>query len=499
MKRIVASCLLLLVVATGCQKTPGKIIVSKKNTEQLIEMASAHNGQKQDADAMDAPKRYETTFKGASEKLIVEADANIALPNAIELPILRVEAANFSQEMVSRVFSVLCGDADMNVSQTVMTKSEYEMRIVEAKAQLSTETNETTKSMLERQIAEYEQAIQSAPEEADLLPADGTLQVEDIINQNTGEKIGSRTLLRATGISSTGRRLQFHVSNNATYSGKSTYVIEHPDGTKEIIAPSSNSTLRFQFDSVSLLGPNMGEGDLMLDATEMSLTDETPEESILSITPKQARIIAQEFLDKTEIKEQSIANVQLYSNRDQSFSDGNESVERQMYVVRCLRNVNGILVASTGDEMYVDAEFSVQWNYESCLLFIDETGLVGFRWKCPLEIKETVVKSAKMLPWSDIQNIFENMVVIQASPSAKSRPDGETLTFLLDRVELSLQRIIEQNSYTSGLLVPVWNFYGRYRYDKADGTSNYTSEIPFWPQLSINAIDGSTINILQGY
>lgn len=505
MKQAIVWCLLLIMLITGCQKTPSEEIVSKKNTDRMIEMASASNEQLQiDAAAgirscYGIPNRYEKTLKGVSGKLIVQANADIIVPSVAEMPVLSVEATNFSQEMVSNIFSEFCGDADMNLSKNVMTKHEYEARIIETKARLTMETKDTVKEILQSQIAEYALAMQNAPEEAELLPADGTLQVEDITNQNTGEVIGSRTLLRATGTSSEGRRLEFHVSNNVTYSGKSTYVIEHADGTRELMSPSSSSILRFQFNDALLLGPNTGEGDLVMDATEMSLTDEMPKKSILSITPNQARMIAEEFLKAAKITEQSIENVQLYSSWNQSFTDGNESVERQMYVVRCLRNVNGVSVASTGDEMYTDSEFSVQWNYESCLIFIDDTGLVGFQWKSPLKIKKAVVASAKMLPWSDIQNIFESMIVIQASPAAKSRPDGETLTFVLDRVELSLQRIIEQNSYTTGLLVPVWNFYGRYRYDKIDGTSNYTAEIPFWPQLSVNAIDGSVINMLQGY
>ena len=65
------------------------------------------------------------------------------------------------------------------------------------------------------------------------------------------------------------------------------------------------------------------------------------------------------------------------------------------------------------------------------------------------------------------------------------------LQYKIDRVELCLQRIAEPDSLYTGLLVPAWNFYGGHEYMQLDDNSV--------PLLSINAIDGSIIDIAKGY
>jgi hypothetical protein len=57
---------------------------------------------------------------------------------------------------------------------------------------------------------------------------------------------------------------------------------------------------------------------------------------------------------------------------------------------------------------------------------------------------------------------------------------------------------MERDSYTTGLLVPVWNFYGTFSFpDEQDAreVSHYEEN----PVLTINAIDGSVIDLGKGY
>ena len=72
--------------------------------------------------------------------------------------------------------------------------------------------------------------------------------------------------------------------------------------------------------------------------------------------------------------------------------------------------------------------------------------------------------------------------------------------FLIDRITLSLQRIIEPDATYQGLLIPVWNFYGAetsgYKTGDTEQTWNSRTAASF---ISINAIDGSIINIDKGY
>ena len=69
----------------------------------------------------------------------------------------------------------------------------------------------------------------------------------------------------------------------------------------------------------------------------------------------------------------------------------------------------------------------------------------------------------------------------------------------LTRARLSLQRVMERNNFTSGLLIPVWNFYGRAVSAYASGETYDNAPYDGGPLLSINAIDGSIIDLARGY
>ena len=71
--------------------------------------------------------------------------------------------------------------------------------------------------------------------------------------------------------------------------------------------------------------------------------------------------------------------------------------------------------------------------------------------------------------------------------------------YTITSVRLSLQRISEQDSFTSGLLAPVWNVYGYQTVFRKDKNQSEDYPVSLWPLLTINAIDGSVIDIYKGY
>lgn len=73
----------------------------------------------------------------------------------------------------------------------------------------------------------------------------------------------------------------------------------------------------------------------------------------------------------------------------------------------------------------------------------------------------------------------------------------EEIAYTLTEVRLSLRRIAEQNSVESGLIVPVWDFYATVRIAAKDGRVAYQESSD--PILTVNAIDGSVIDIAKGY
>lgn len=73
-------------------------------------------------------------------------------------------------------------------------------------------------------------------------------------------------------------------------------------------------------------------------------------------------------------------------------------------------------------------------------------------------------------------------------------------TLNIDRIQLELQRVTEENAIEYGLVIPVWNFYGEYvsEYEWATFSSNPPYDLP-GALLTINAVDGSVIDPQKGY
>jgi len=107
-------------------------------------------------------------------------------------------------------------------------------------------------------------------------------------------------------------------------------------------------------------------------------------------------------------------------------------------------------------------------------------------WVAPLTTESVITDHAALLPFSDVRGIFEKMLPVRyANYAADLEWDIE-----IEEVRLCLWRIFDRNSFTRGILVPAWCFYGRINGDS--GTE-------FQPILIVNAVDGTIIDPLFGY
>ena len=125
---------------------------------------------------------------------------------------------------------------------------------------------------------------------------------------------------------------------------------------------------------------------------------------------------------------------------------------------------------------------------------MDDSGIFNVRWESPLDILETITDETALLPFSEIEAIFNKMLLVMYEPEAKSEY-LHGVDIHIDRAALRLWRIAEQGTFDTGLLVPVWNFYGTYT-ERNDEDRSYTQDKLL---MTINAIDGSIIDPDLGY
>ena len=152
------------------------------------------------------------------------------------------------------------------------------------------------------------------------------------------------------------------------------------------------------------------------------------------------------------------------------------------------------LEVAQGDE---EVAVGKSWSYEYMIVAVDDEGIVNVHWQGPLEVTQVLTENTAIKPWSEIQNVFEKMIVIKNAAYEETNM-YTSVTIDITNVSLSLQRVMERDSYTTGVLVPVWNFYGTMTCEQTEGEP-LLLQCGYTPFISINAIDGSVVDVNKGY
>ena len=534
----------MLLAVVGCAKAPDASVIAKTNTEQIVSIATESQStvpnSSTDAAGTDiaalreyygVPERYTSEFSNADGKLTIKADVALTIPSVFGIPVVEVEAGNFSQELTTKAFRYFCNGISMIQQPEQVTKAGWEISIQQAQANAEAAADEETKAFWSKIVKQYEAEKAKAPESIPVVPCDGTLKTVDLYGDGPDSErvIGQATALHAVSeaMDANGGRTMFSVGNNGEYSLDSSYNVQDENGNLYTIAPRSRATMSFQTADASQHGPNVLSiinDSLLSNVTALSESGGTADGCILHTTPQQARQITQSMLDALGLNDFIIAGVYLYTNKDVSgrsapvptptpsgasangaAQNGNQPIvelERQMYSVRLLRAVNGVKVESTEDEVQIrkpGTDDTASWDTESCYVNIDDSGIIYFGWYGPHAIIKTVTENTELVSWTDVQEIFEKMVLMEYQALAKAEYN-HSVVIDVERVELCLQRTIEQGSYTTGLLIPVWNFYGTTTITRANESGGIMSDgLDRIPLLSINAIDGNIINVSKGY
>jgi hypothetical protein len=163
---------------------------------------------------------------------------------------------------------------------------------------------------------------------------------------------------------------------------------------------------------------------------------------------------------------------------------------------------------------FSDLKHAGSWAYEVMEMLVDDSGIRSLDWTSPLQATDTLVKDSALLPFTRIREIFERQMRDTYEPRAKEEHTLD-ITFRVNRVSLELQRVVEQDSIENGLFVPVWNFYGTVvrRWRELDKPERAASDAVTQEDilqygrgydeplvlLSVNAIDGSVIDIDMGF
>ncbi len=517
-KHICIILLASLLLLCACQPTPDEPVVIGKDNEAMIEKAKETSAPAPTGetlyDTLGAPKVYSVDLKSETARVVVQGEARVILPETDRLPLAYVQAARFSQEQVYAFFRTLTAGKEMYDMPNDTPKWAIEKQIKEQQDRLN-ELLMQGKGDEDREvctcreiISDLQQEYQNAPEEVTLVPIDGTLQSYEM--NFMGKYRGTATGFAAVSAPFEKVKCSFRVKNDADYADNGSYTFTDENGNVQGFIPSSGSTLLYVRESDYLLG-TWTSSNVLLDVTKESESDEPavfpditihgwnePETLLLSVTPAEARRQAETLITQCGVENMAVDGVYLLTNRQPLYpewvpadylEEQRAHSEHQAYAVRFLRKVASVPVESFFGASQVkvdDSGYGPQWYYEVLEVTVDDEGIQAVHWTGPLEIESIITDQAALLPFSQIQEIFEKMMpVVYANFGMDSDYQIE-----VNEVRLCLWRIFDKDSYTRGILAPVWCFYG---------SLNGLRGTEFLPILILNAVDGSVIDPQQGY
>lgn len=506
---ILLATLMVLPVLSGCQQTPENPLVVGKDTTKMLEMAmAAQDTQGSLSEVLGITSdRFETNLKDQSGNIKVAVNADVVLPDADSIPLVRVEAQPFDQQTVDKLIAALFGEGKLyeTDSLTQLTKSEISERLTQLKLRkmeleqqgmkplnsdsggereaeasgnsssddMSVEAVEMNQlDMVIEGIKAMERLLETAPDDKQLVETTGQLA-------NTSDSIRS---VHAAQLNSEGGMHSLWVVNNERQNSYFAQYINRGD-----------------FEST--FGAYYTE-ELW---DEMAKEDERAEADALAfpvMTMEEARQIAERFLEQIGVDYLVCERSEKVIGRSNvEYGDGIRSGNLiKAYQFQYVRQVGGVPITYTSTEAAMEWGDSTvwSWDYERMTLIVDDMGIAGMEWTAPYKLTETITENTAMLSFSKIREIFEKMILIDNAEYADEGGADINIT----EVRLGLARIWEQNNLTNGLVVPVWDFFGtRTVYFEGDTgqPKSYTQREPGQTLLTINAIDGAIIDRSIGY
>lgn len=467
----------------GCYQTAGQTTVTQKEqneaqggaqsqeaAEEKGQYASSVKGQVQ------APEKYEVSFETNEGKFLVEADADIWVPDAEKMEIKPVKPEQISQEDLDRVTGVLFQGQPLMQYQDeeqagMMTKEECERYIRKLEA-LKEKTASEERVRLENDIEEYEKRGEEAPASVKMNevpiklpdPAEGA-SLEGYVT--IGDREYEFTMVT---VNDEGERLQ---------------KIGFYDRTDQCAQYFTEARVSDQDGNFSM---------------------ETPSETIIEKGNELLVQLGYEGFALEKWEYQKAASPYL----------GEEDAETGM-VLHYTRNINKIPVLyyreggryatsiTLGEDGDKDGgigfgESSSQnqkiWQPEEISILYTDEGLTRVLIKNPYIVEDGAGEAVYLLPFQEIAQVFQRM----AGEKYKSYQEQNIQASVqVQEVRLGYVRSTEDGNDQEGRLVPAWIFYGSMELEYPKGEDYLLTQARFngagQALLIINAMDGTVMDI----
>lgn len=481
-------------ILAGCQNTPEKSIVKQKGADNIKEYESAKNSIQE---MVQAPETYKNQASYQNGILTVDTDAPVILPKVDSMNTYKVSAEEVSQEMIDKVTEIFFPDGKFYHSYTYLewTKDQYQEEITRLKKYKAegnldpykhgTDENGELYFNIDEVIAKDEEKMKNAPEE---------VKKEEL----------EKPVFGLQWVSGKGEDAEIWVDENAFYG-----VVETDQGNYnyQIHSEDNSADLRFRIEKMRDDIPDpqefttWHEGRYILDreGEGYNYMSEDKIKNLIGISYEDAEKTAREKIEQLgwdwEI------NAWDYS----VFYHGEEGVKESNildagYIFYFTRMVDGVPITYTdsygGGLEDMDSTL-IPWSYERCEVIVGDDGIEKVEIYNPYKIEEIQTENVELMDFDNIIEIYEQMMEISnadISEFEKSR------TYHIKKITLGYSRIYDPTvDNTSGILVPVWDFFGGFDIENDEYSEKNSGEHSQQSFMTINAIDGTVIDRELGY
>lgn len=510
-KPLIVICMILVLTLYGCSENPDSSIITNKDFDNLIDQAENAEDYADMAEinefASGEYENYKVSLSSDALHASVEVDAKMEVPATDKMSVYRVRQSDISQAFLDKVRTTLAPDVqlyDGSVLQ-IKTKSDIEAEVQGIKTWIADIKNDSFLLEDDKQeyldeynglIAELEENYEKAPNEEPFKgnESDNALHSAEELFKNNPDSDYYSWMASLTGA---GDEVFYGVNDGANGDYISLYVQNNADYGNVIRFCKSktghvfNSAVSVEDTASSDIWKDGDQSEFMMDNGDMPLS----EKETLTISIGEGRTQADKLIADLGLTD-FVCTDQGQFNEIPDMRNTTTREYRQIYKFTYLRSIDNTVVSNQAgikitDGWDGDTYVKKMWPGETVVVMVNDTGIVGFYYNCPIEITEVVVDNARMKSVDEIKSIFEEMVLIANGTSY----EDEARHLKVDKVVLRYTRISEQDNFASGLLVPVWAFIDSRGVDPSRHDYSFRENNIF----TVNAVDGSIIDTALGY
>ncbi len=490
-KYLLAVCLCITFLA-GCEKTPDEVIVKEKGAGNISQYESGEKTKSPLSEALGIPEHLKKESSYQDGALVIDTDADIYLPDTNSIDTVSVSAKEVNQNMIDTVTKAFFeGDKIYHgYSYHAMTKDDIQdriMRLKKYKAEGNMDPYNYGKDeegnsifIIDERIESLEELYKTAPdkiEKKEVLPSFG-LPYFDGEKEVMDENHFDGTVETKDGV-------------------YSYFITSMEPMTKDIVFKISKKQDRDDLDPMEF--SSWTEGAYFRSEESESYISEEVMKKLAAVSYEEAEKLAKESVDKLGW------DLEIYGWDYALFSHGEQGVKEEtcldggykFFFTRKVNNIPITYTASYGGSIEDMESTTVPWGYEVCTVIVGDDGVQEVEIMNPYDIGETQTENAKLMDFDSIVKIYEQMMEVS---NADITQYEKQRTYHVKRITLGYSRIYDPNAdNTSGLLVPVWDFFGGFDIEADDYSQKDSGTYSTESFMTINAIDGTIIDRGLGY